>query len=392
MIDESHVAVPQIHGQYEGDRSRKATLVEHGFRLPSALDNRPLTFDEFTERVGQVIFLSATPGAYELERVEPGRRAGHPADRSRRPRGGDPARPRARSTTSSSGSDHGVGRGRSGARHHPDQEDGRGPDRLPASSSVSGSATCTPTSTPSPASSCCATCGWGSTTCWSGSTCSARASTSPRSSSWPSSTPTRRASCARRRRSSRPWGARRATSTGSVVLYADTITDAMRDGHRRDPAPAGPAAGLQRRARHQPHHDPQGGDRHPGPAAPGRRLVAPAGATAATRGAGRPTADPGDCPAAPASPARRRAGAGRMPGGRRPAAPRTLLARAGGPSAPTSCAAWSVRLEQEMRTAAAELRYEEAALLRDEIAELRLALVGPTPTAPRAGEPPDPAA
>ncbi len=66
VIDESHVAVPQIHGQYEGDRSRKDTLVEHGFRLPSALDNRPLTFDEFTERVGQVVFLSATPGTYEL--------------------------------------------------------------------------------------------------------------------------------------------------------------------------------------------------------------------------------------------------------------------------------------------------------------------------------------
>ena len=67
VIDESHVAVPQIHGQYEGDRSRKATLVEHGFRLPSALDNRPLTYDEFSSRVGQVVFLSATPGAYELE-------------------------------------------------------------------------------------------------------------------------------------------------------------------------------------------------------------------------------------------------------------------------------------------------------------------------------------
>jgi excinuclease ABC subunit B len=66
VIDESHVAVPQIHGQYEGDRSRKNTLVEHGFRLPSALDNRPLTFDEFSDRVGQVVFLSATPGAYEI--------------------------------------------------------------------------------------------------------------------------------------------------------------------------------------------------------------------------------------------------------------------------------------------------------------------------------------
>jgi excinuclease ABC subunit B len=67
VIDESHVAVPQLHGQYEGDRSRKETLVEHGFRLPSAMDNRPLRFEEFIELVGQTIFLSATPGAYELE-------------------------------------------------------------------------------------------------------------------------------------------------------------------------------------------------------------------------------------------------------------------------------------------------------------------------------------
>ena len=66
VIDESHVAVPQLHGQYKGDRSRKATLIEHGFRLPSAADNRPLTFDEVMERVGQVVFLSATPSAYEL--------------------------------------------------------------------------------------------------------------------------------------------------------------------------------------------------------------------------------------------------------------------------------------------------------------------------------------
>jgi excinuclease ABC subunit B len=67
VIDESHVTVPQIHGQFEGDRSRKVTLVEHGFRLPSALDNRPLTFDEFTHHVDQVIFLSATPGSYEID-------------------------------------------------------------------------------------------------------------------------------------------------------------------------------------------------------------------------------------------------------------------------------------------------------------------------------------
>jgi excinuclease ABC subunit B len=68
IMDESHVTVPQLHGQYEGDRSRKLTLIEHGFRLPSAADNRPLRFEETMERVGQVVFLSATPGAYELER------------------------------------------------------------------------------------------------------------------------------------------------------------------------------------------------------------------------------------------------------------------------------------------------------------------------------------
>jgi excinuclease ABC subunit B len=67
VIDESHVTVPQLHGQYEGDRSRKETLVDHGFRLPSAADNRPLRFDEFYERVNQAIFLSATPSPYEIK-------------------------------------------------------------------------------------------------------------------------------------------------------------------------------------------------------------------------------------------------------------------------------------------------------------------------------------
>ncbi|MGH3047239.1 MAG: excinuclease ABC subunit UvrB, partial [Gaiellaceae bacterium] len=66
MIDESHQTVPQIGGMYEGDRSRKETLVEHGFRLPSALDNRPLRFDEFLDRVPQILFVSATPGPFEL--------------------------------------------------------------------------------------------------------------------------------------------------------------------------------------------------------------------------------------------------------------------------------------------------------------------------------------
>lgn len=68
FIDESHVTIPQLIGMYRGDRSRKETLVEYGFRLPSALDNRPLTFEEFEERINQVIYVSATPGEYELEK------------------------------------------------------------------------------------------------------------------------------------------------------------------------------------------------------------------------------------------------------------------------------------------------------------------------------------
>src|SRR5690606_5656670 len=81
VIDESHVTVPQIGGMYAGDRSRKETLVEFGFRLPSALDNRPLRFSEFEERVGQVIYTSATPGSYEIER------SGKPIEQIIRPTG-----------------------------------------------------------------------------------------------------------------------------------------------------------------------------------------------------------------------------------------------------------------------------------------------------------------
>src|SRR5690242_1439502 len=69
VVDESHQTVPQIGGMYEGDMSRKRMLIEHGFRLPSAADNRPLTWDEFCERIGQTIYLSATPGPYEMQRV-----------------------------------------------------------------------------------------------------------------------------------------------------------------------------------------------------------------------------------------------------------------------------------------------------------------------------------
>ncbi len=82
FIDESHISIPQLAGMYRGDRSRKETLVEYGFRLPSALDNRPLTFEEFERRVNQVIYVSATPGPYELEKAD-----GHVVEQIIRPTG-----------------------------------------------------------------------------------------------------------------------------------------------------------------------------------------------------------------------------------------------------------------------------------------------------------------
>lgn len=81
IVDESHVTIPQIGAMYAGDKARKETLIEHGFRLPSALDNRPLKFDEFEKSVGQVIYTSATPGTYELER------SGKPIEQVIRPTG-----------------------------------------------------------------------------------------------------------------------------------------------------------------------------------------------------------------------------------------------------------------------------------------------------------------
>jgi excinuclease ABC subunit B len=82
VIDESHVTVPQIGGMYEGDMSRKRTLVDHGFRLPSATDNRPLKWEEFLERIGQTVYLSATPGPYEMSRGK-----GAPVEQIIRPTG-----------------------------------------------------------------------------------------------------------------------------------------------------------------------------------------------------------------------------------------------------------------------------------------------------------------
>ena len=103
VVDESHMTIPQVVGMYKNDRTRKEILVDFGFRLPSALDNRPLTFEEFEAHLDQVIYMSATPGAYELQRSK------QVVEQLIRPTGiVDPpsrsSRPRARSTTSSTAS------------------------------------------------------------------------------------------------------------------------------------------------------------------------------------------------------------------------------------------------------------------------------------------------
>ena len=131
FVDESHQTVPQIGGMYEGDRSRKQTLVDFGFRLPSALDNRPLRFDEFLARCRRRSSSRRRPGAWELRQSTQRRRAADPADLPRRPGGRAAAdkqpdrRPPERDPAS-------RGAGRARARDDADEEDVRGPDRLPA--------------------------------------------------------------------------------------------------------------------------------------------------------------------------------------------------------------------------------------------------------------------
>ena len=137
VIDESHVTVPQLHGQFAGDRSRKEVLVEHGFRLPSALDNRPLRFEELEARINQCIFLSATPAEYEISVSEPGGRADRAADRPRRPRGGHQA-DQGPDRRSDRGDQHHDRPRRARACHDPHEEDGRGPCRLPARDGLEG--------------------------------------------------------------------------------------------------------------------------------------------------------------------------------------------------------------------------------------------------------------
>ena len=101
FVDESHVTIPQVGGMYKGDRARKENLVNYGFRLPSALDNRPLRFDEFERLLPQTMFVSATPADYEQNARGAGGRAGGAPDRPRRSDARGAARRRRRSTTCS---------------------------------------------------------------------------------------------------------------------------------------------------------------------------------------------------------------------------------------------------------------------------------------------------
>ena len=130
IVDESHMTIPQVVGMYKNDRTRKEILVDFGFRLPSALDNRPLTFEEFEDHVNQAIYVSATPGPYEHEKSE------RTVEQLIRPTGiVDPpitVRPDRGPDRRPARGDPGPGReGRAGARHDAHQEDGRGPRRLP---------------------------------------------------------------------------------------------------------------------------------------------------------------------------------------------------------------------------------------------------------------------
>ena len=196
VIDESHITVPQVQGMYRGDQSRKQTLVDYGFRLPSALDNRPLSFEEFEARVHQLLYVSATPGPYELEQAE-----GRVVEQIVRPTGlMDPKitrETRRQPGGRSPGGDPGPGgTGASGCWSPPSPS--AWPKTSPSTTRTWASrcATSIPTSPPWSAWRSSGTCAWGSSTSWSASTCCGKGWICRRSPWWPSWTRTRRASCA----------------------------------------------------------------------------------------------------------------------------------------------------------------------------------------------------
>ena len=252
VIDESHVTVPQIGGMYEGDMSRKRTLVDHGFRLPSAVDNRPLKWEEFLERIGQTVYLSATPGPYEL-----GRATGAPVEQIIRPTGlVDPevvVKPTKGQIDDLVHEINSAGRAqRAGAGHHADQEDGRGPHRLPARARHPGALPALRGRHAAPGRAAARAAAWATSTCWSASTCCARASTCPRCRWCRSWTPTRRASCAPGTSLIQTIGRAARNVSGQVHMYADSDHRLDGQGDRRDQPAPGQAGRLQRGARRRP--------------------------------------------------------------------------------------------------------------------------------------------
>ena len=336
--------------------SRKRTLVDHGFRLPSAMDNRPLRWEEFLERIGQTVYLSATPGPYELRPRRRRRRADHPADRPGRPgdrgqadQGPDrrpaPRDPRARRAQ------------RARAGHHADQEDVRGPHRLPARARASGCATCTPRSTPCAGSSCCASCAWASSTCSSASTCCARASTCPRCRSCRILDADKEGFLRSATSLIQTIGRAARNVSGQVHMYADKITRRWR---RRSTRPTG--AGPSR----SPTTSSAGVDPQPL-----RKRIADitdllAREDADTEAAARRVR-------APAEP-RQGAGAGPRLAAVTEGVGRHAADLAGMPRA--ALADLIQQLNDQMHAAAAELQFELAARLRDEIGELKKELRG----------------
>ena len=183
-----------------GDYSRKVDARRARLPLPSALDNRPLKFDEWEQKIKQVVFVSATPGPYELEQT-----GGEVVEQVIRPTGllgsGDRDQPARGQVPHLLGADSRARRRRrAGAGDHAHQAPGRGPVVLPRRAGRDAANGCTASSTPSSASSCSASCARDDSTRWSASTCCAKGSTCPKSRSWPFSTPTRKAFCAAKRR------------------------------------------------------------------------------------------------------------------------------------------------------------------------------------------------
>ena len=197
VIDESHVTVPQIGGMYEGDMSRKRNLVDFGFRLPSAIDNRPLTWEEFADRIGQTVYLSATPGPYELSQT-----GGEFVEQVIRPTG--LVDPQVLVKPTKGQIDDLIGEIRK--RTELDERvlvttlTKKMAEDLTDYMLEMGirTAICIRRSTRCAGWSCSVSCGSASTTCSSASTCCGRASTCPRCRWWRSWTPTRRASSGRR--------------------------------------------------------------------------------------------------------------------------------------------------------------------------------------------------